>query len=290
MKKALFYLMAVAAMTVTACEKGNPAAGDPGDAALVAGTWYLRVEDGDNEWAFTEDGKFTITEYLYKQEGSYSVTGTSLTMKASKAWEKDYVRDEMSRPVRDESGEYVLTDWKETGADTKAVTYSVKKLYGGDAMILGGAADEYSGSDDLLNIPLINKEASHLSDIGLIQGKWYWRMFGKGSGARAVVIVNGSNAEIIITPWGERYTGAITYEQGRIQMSNPTFYTSRYQDTENPDVWEHINEEHPEDTPWRMPDGDYYSAYSYIIMPFIVEGNTAYATVANLYSTFQKQQ
>lgn len=285
MKKTLFYIIAAVALVATACDKENKT-----ESGSVAGTWYLQVETGANEWVLTDDSKFTITEYMYKEEGNYTLSGNNLTLTATKAWNRDLVRDEMSNPVQDANGNYQYTDWAETYANTSPVTYSVKKLYQGDAMILGGAADEYSGTDDKLDIPLIRKDATKLSDIKDIQGKWYWKMFGKGGTARAVVIVDGNKGEIIITPWGERYTGTVTYEKGLIHMSNPTFSTTRYEDPNNPDVWDHINEEHPEDSPWRTPEGDYYSAYEYIVMPFIVEGDKAYATVANLYSTFEKQK
>lgn len=290
MRRTLFYIFAVVALVFTACdEEDKENKGNENDPAgvNVAGVWNLRLERGTDQWILTDNSKFTITELMTKREGNYKVSGQTLTLTATKAWERDYVRNEMSSPVLDEKGQYQYTDWNETDVNTTPSVYKVKMLYEGDAMIL-----EQTRDDEVADIPFVKDGASKLPDIQAIQGKWYWKMYNNPQVARAVVIINGNIGEVIITPYGERYTGTIRYENGLVYLENPTFYTTRYNDPQEPEIWDHINAQRPEDSPWRIPQGQgSYGAnsYEYLIFPFIVEGNKAYATMANLMSVFEKQ-
>ena len=62
-----------------------------------------------------------------------------------------------------------------------------------------------------------------------IQGQWVW-WFGRGEEDKTVRIAykfDGDNFEIIIVPWGQRYTGTYTYENGIVKLTTTAGYTSR---------------------------------------------------------------
>ncbi len=282
MKRILLYSLAALALLASACGKDDK----PGSLADVIGTWYLQLETGADIWVLTDDSKFTKTEYMCKFEGTFTLQDGTLTLTNSKRWERDYVRDNMSNPVLDKNGNYQYTDWEETDVDKTPEIYKVKMLYEGDAMIL-----EQSRDEETYHIPFIREGASRLSNINDIQGKWHWAMFNNPQAIRALVKVEGNKATVIITPWGERYIGTITYEKGLVHMANPTFTTSRWNDEET-GIWDHINDADPENSQWRTPtmeNGGSFGSFEYLVFPFIVDGKTAYATVANLMATFAKQ-
>ena len=63
-----------------------------------------------------------------------------------------------------------------------------------------------------------------------IQGQWAW-WFGMGAEEDKTVRIaykfDGDNFEIIIVPWGQRYTGTYTYDKGKVTLNTTAGYTSR---------------------------------------------------------------
>jgi len=125
-----------------------------------------------------------------------------------------------------------------------------------------------------------------------IQGKWYWQSEHGFVGARAVLILNGNQFDLTITPWAERHTGTFTYVNGYIHLTPEHSYICRT------DAGDLIDEAHPENSQWRVPGSlgpdDYYSP-SYFgnpgddVIPFIPNGTKAYSELANLQVEYTKQ-
>ena len=119
-----------------------------------------------------------------------------------------------------------------------------------------------------------------------VQGKWYWQSEHGFVGARAVLILDGDNFDLIITPWGQRNTGTFTYENGYIHFNTQNFYTSRY------DNEDHMNGENPEATVWKVVGEEGTWGGGDVPDPidaFIPNGTVAYSTLANLQVEYTKK-
>ncbi len=290
MKKVFFYALAAFAMMAVGCNKDDKQNSGDDNGISVVGTWNLHHEDDFETLVLNEDMSYGLVETsFYKEEGTYTYGSNTLVLTPSKAWERDWVRDDIyGGPVRDENGNYQYTEWQEIQPRESSKSIEVRLLYEGDVMLMK-KIDDHSGEAEVVWAPYVKEDATHVSNIGDIQGKWYWLM-GEGGTPRVIVNVNGNNGDVIITPWGERYTGTIRYEKGVIYMDNPTFTTTRYEDGE--DGWEHMNEEDPENSDWRVPFGEhpYEGTYEHgLALGFVADGNVAYGGVANLLARFVKQ-
>ena len=104
---------------------------------------------------------------------------------------------------------------------------------------------------------------------------------------RAAIIINGDDADVIITVWGERYKGKAQYKDGYLIVNKTEYYTSRY--GENDVVNDYLD--HPEDAPWQEVSSPSEAYMSDIVIdwPFIVNGNEAYGILANLPAVYTKQ-
>lgn len=298
MKKFFFYVLAAFAMMAVGCNKennqpvdtpeGNTPEGNT-DATSVIGTWNLQHDDDFETLVLSEENTYELLKTnLYKEEGTYIYGSNTLTLTPTKGWERDYMRDEEhGSPIFDENGNFQYTEWNEVQPWSEASTHQVKMLYEGDVMLLK-TTDDHSGEVEEVWAPYVKENATHVSNISDIQGKWYWLM-GEAGVPRVIVNVTGSNGDIIICPWSERYVGTIRYEKGVIYMDNPTFYTTRYEDEDG--GWEHINELDPENSDWRIPGNGNYGQPSFgmVSMGFVVDGNVAYGGVANLLARFTRQ-
>lgn len=275
-------------MMAIGCEReDNP----PDNTVSVVGTWVLHMEnDAEILTLDAEMGYTLLQQVFYKEEGTYIYRNDTLTLAPTKAWTRDYVRDDVyGGPVLDENGQLQYTEWQETDPMGDVRACKIRMIYSGDVMMQEGVS-YFDETPRTLWAPYVKEDATHVSNVNDIQGKWYW-MF-ENRIPRVIVNVDGNNGEVIITPWGERYVGPIRYEKGVIYMENPTFYTSRYDD-ENGE-WEHMNYEDPESTPWRIPSPDNpYASHGifdgFLSVGFVVDGNVAYGGIANLLADFYKQ-
>ncbi len=269
MKKLFAFTLAAFAMMAVGCTKDdNPKSGE-GSGFSVVGNWSLYQENDFSTLVLAADSHYEMTTgNYYKEEGTY-VYSTTLTLTPVRAWENDSV-------------------WQEVEPRETEYTWPVKMLYDGDVMMLK-MRDEYDESHEVW-APYVKDSATCVSNVNDIQGKWYWMMGEEHPVARVIVNVNGTTGDVIITPWGERYTGTIRYEKGIIYMDNPTFTTTRYEDGEG--GWEHMNDADPENSPWRTPFGENPNHGAYeggLSFTFVADGNMAYGGIANLLATFQKQ-
>lgn len=286
MKKILSLVFAAFALMTVGCNKDDDSSDSTnggGSATSVVGTWNLHHDDDFETLVLDENGKYSLlASVFYKEEGSYSYAGNSLTLTPSKAWERDYVRDDVhGGPVLDGNGNFQFTEWEEVQPQESTKTYPARLIYNGDVLLIKTLEDH--GDPYEVWAPYVNGNATHVSNINDIQGKWRWQ------NTRVILTVEGNEADIIITPWGERYKGTIRYEKGVIYMDNPTFYTTRYDDGEG--GWEHMNDEDPENSDWRFPFGEYpyQPTFGQISMGFVVDGNVAYGGIANLLALFEKE-
>lgn len=280
MKKFYSIVLVAFAMLAIGCdEEEKPTPGGDNDYSVV-GTWLLHHDDDFETLALKEGGIYDLTQSaLYKEEGSYSYANNKLTITPSKAWERDYVRDDVhGGPVLDDQGNFQYTDWVETEPRNSALTYPVKFIYSGDVMLT--MFDEASEEQGEVWLPYVKQNATHVSNISDIQGKWRWM------NTRVIININGDQGDVIISPWGERYTGTIRYENGVIYFVDHIFRTTRYEDGEG--GWEHLNEADPENSDWRIPDGGGTFEGGPEI-GFVVDGNVAFGGVANLNARFEKE-
>ena len=276
MKKFYLIVFAAFAMMATSCNKEE-------NGNSVIGTWYLQHEDDHETLVFKESGLYDLAmTALYKEEGTYTYSDNSLNINPTTAWERDYIRDDVhGGPILDDQGHFQYTDWTECNPWNSARDYPVKFIYSGDVMMLKEAdATEEQGE---VWLPYVKENATNVSNINDIQGKWRWMH------TRVIININGDQGDVIISPWGERYTGTIRYEKGVIRFVNHIFRTTRYNDDEG--GWEHINEEDPENSDWRIPDGEGYGATfeGGPVISFVADGNVAFGGVANLNARFEKE-
>ena len=121
-----------------------------------------------------------------------------------------------------------------------------------------------------------------------IEGTWRWPMHGQKDYNRAGLTVKGNTFDLIITPWGQRYTGTFTYTNGTMKLNIENGYTSREPGTGygsmegnmNPNTleadWSELYTDH-----WTMQTGDE--------MFFIANGNEAFSFIVGLPAIFNKK-
>ena len=278
----------------TTPEPPEPGPENPGTnpADAIVGLWSLVHDDFEDSFSFTDDGKVEFVGTFEKRSGTWSFENDALTLSYTEFWQRDYERESNGAPKLDDDGQFIFGDWVKAGHEPYSDVYSnVKLLCEGSVMAMLTKAEGDGGTQYDELIGLLFKEGGKLpNDISALEGKWYWQMFGS-QGVRTAVIVSGNNAEVIITPWGERYVGAAQYNNGYLDMNRMTFYTSRY--LKNPDdpnsYGDWINNIHPEETEWRIPGEGEGGIFGAIHMAFVVDGDVAYGVVANLFAIFYKQ-
>ncbi len=105
---------------------------------------------------------------------------------------------------------------------------------GGSVLIMKEIYDE---GPENLGFVLVQKGKTISTKKEDIQGQWLWWDEYTDNEGNDVKIVRlsykfeGDNFEVIITPWGQRYTGTYTYENGIAKLSFQQGYTSREEGT-----------------------------------------------------------
>lgn len=298
--KKIFSLMAILAV-FTSCNKDantpNNGGNDQQSATLI-GTWNGVFEEYIEVITFNADNSYSCVGDMYQEFGTFTNNGTSFTQTMNKRLTREWQRDATTgAPLTDEKGNYLYTDWQEaelSASEKEPYTTEYKLDHNGDVLLLStGAGDDRSAAISPY-VPYLKDNATTLSNINELQGKWYWlSQFGNEVMVRCVLIVNGDQAEYIITPWGERYVGKVTYEKGVMTMASPAYTTTRWEDPTGD--YEHMNEEHPESSEWRTPTGDPNDWYGAFIKGFriaVVLGGDGqlYSIAANLPANYTKQQ
>lgn len=109
---------------------------------------------------------------------------------------------------------------------------SMAGLAGGQSVLIMKEVDidpDYGRNENLAFI-LVQKGKTINTKKEDIQGQWAW-WFGNGAEEDKTVRIaykfEGDNFEIIIVPWGQRYTGTYTYDKGVVTLNTTAGYTSR---------------------------------------------------------------
>lgn len=270
----------------------------------LAGEWYINLneesESSEETLTIKNDGSYVseMTWYQivngkkeirsqYRSEGTFKLDGTLLTGTVTKS---------QSRHSNWVDGVYQgLSEWEDNEYYDSYGTVQVSLLRNGSLLVL----ESYmSGSDQMPGYEpeatfYFKKGAKLPSDKSEIQGTWYWYSLGMidddKSAVRVAVKFDGDNIDMVITPWGARYTGKYTYKDGIVKIGKTTFYTSREKDGYGGDM----NYENPyATTTWRIPGADDYYQNGYpdgFSFPFVVSGKKAYSRFVGLTPIYTKQ-
>lgn len=265
------FVLAVAALTLFAAVSCNPEGSSEGEgnakATDIVGHWNIFHEDGEEDIVINANG--TLSGDFFG-EGTWSLKDGVLTIKS-----KDYEGQD-------------LTSW-----------YKVDLLYEKSVLVLRW--DQPATDEQGHNLGTNNGEGevyfffrdgkAKANDIKDIQGKWYWFMQRDESFVRGSITVKGTDADVIIAVWGERYKGTAEYKDGRIKVNVTSCYTSRYDNTDFVTLEEY--QAHPENAPWLdvTNNSEEYSMSNIPIdWPFIANGKEAYCILANLPAVFILQK
>lgn len=127
-------------------------------------------------------------------------------------------------------GAYTLSD-NVVSFVVNGTTYkSAAGLAGGKAVLI--MKEVYEDGSENLAFFLVKKGMTVNTKKEDIQGQWlWWFEFGEEREVRISYKFEGDNFDMIITPWGQRYTGTYTYANGRVHLNITTGYTSREEGT-----------------------------------------------------------
>ena len=166
-------------------------------------------------------------------------------------------------------------------------TATIKLLYGMTVMVLKTVPDnpdDYSLSE--VAQVLFKKGTTPNIPVSDIQGTWHWYMRGDTDYVRTGLTINGNKFDMIITPWGQRYTGTFTYSKGVMKLNTEHGYTSREAGTGYGSGEGSLDAKTLEGQ-WNTLDIEHWTIWEE--MPFIADGSEAYGWVAGLPAVFVKK-
>ncbi len=149
----------------------------------------------------------------------------------------------------------------------------------------GDGVEEY---EELAEI-LFKKGKSINTTASDIYGEWHWYMHGNKEYIRVGWKFEGNKFELVITPWGEKYTGTYTYTDGLLHLNTTAGYTSREEGTGNGWGEGDLDPSTLEGT-WRTLDKGNWHIDAADKGPFIANGDEAYGNVANLNCIYYKKK
>ena len=309
--KILFAWAIIALPLFAACDEGdkitNEEGGDNGTSVEVSmkaliGEWFINTfdesEDVNNTLTFKSDGTYveetvyyskydgkTEISSQYRTEGTFKLDGSILigTVTKSQCRYANWVNGVNKG----------LTEWEDNEWYSSFDSLQVSLLRDGALLLLeaNGTGSETQQHEGYASF-FFRKGAKLPNDKSELQGTWYWYSYGMirddAADVRVAVKIDGDNIDMVITPWGARYTGKYTYKDGIVTIGKTTFYTSRDK-TGYGDV---MNYEKPFETKWRTPEPDDYYQNGYpdgFSFPFVVSGNTAYSMFVGLAPVYKKQ-
>ena len=112
---------------------------------------------------------------------------------------------------------------------------SMPGLAGGQSVLI--MKEVYNDGHENFAFAVVQKGKTISTKKEDIQGQWiWWEEFEVDEGeieryARIAYKFEGDNFDLIITPWGQRYTGTYTYENGILLLNIQNGYTSREEGT-----------------------------------------------------------
>lgn len=289
MKKNNLLLLAAFSMAIFACSPDNSEGSSDASSSDLVGTWYL----GENPvWedsllgyrpdaiTFTSDGKYKQESDYYKSEGTYTMKNGVLSVALTRVWWYDW---QLKKLVEAADSEF----------STLPTIYSPKFLYDKNVMIQKAELDSMIQLKED-SFELFFKEGSTVpSDSSLIQGFWNWRFFGDPLTTRIAVKFDGNNFELWNNAWHEHFSGTFEYKSGMVKFTidQESFQIRRWLELPN-DFQEELSSNLNER--WLTPDPAEYDRMEptsgwVFVMPFVVDGNEAYSSFANLHCILDKQ-
>lgn len=272
MKKLNLWLLAslfVASFTLTSCsDDDDPVTPDVPNATDITvddlvGTWTMATTDNSITYTFT---KTELTISYAGQEPSYK-------------------------------GPYTLADGEISYGQDNSVagsysypeTYSIGLLRDKAVLVLKTFAETPDGVKYEELAMILYKQGKTIStNTSEIQGSWHWYMHGSTDYIRTGLKFEGSNFELVITPWGEKYVGTYNYANGILTLNVSAGYTSRQAGTGYGFGEGSLDPATLEGT-WNTLDRENWHVEAVSGSPFIVNGTEAYGCVANLMCIYHKK-
>ena len=273
MKKLNFWLFAslfIAAFTLTACgdDDEDTTTATPPTVPSETSTESVTVDDLKGTWKYDFYGttyEFTENTFTVKlqDEETYTANYTLKDGVISYSYTFDGKAEKGSANV------YLMYN--------KSVLAMKAKPVDGDDYSIREAATILYRNGQAPNTPK--------SDI---QGEWHWYMRGEVDYVRGAYKFEGDNFELIVTPWGQKYTGTYAYQGGFLTLNITNGYTSREEGTG--DGWgEGDLDPKTLECDWKTLNRDRWAFEPGMIAPFIVNGTEAYGALANLPCVFYKK-
>lgn len=292
MKRINLLLLAAFSMAIFACSPDNSEGSTDANVSDLLGTWYIGMNsvwpdildsmyiDQPGTMTFTQDGKYEQVGPWNKFVGTYTYADGILTTVNEKAWRFDY-----------ESKSYIQVP--DSVVDKFPTVYSPKFLYDKNIMVQKAELDSiFQLKEDSFEM-YFKKGTTVPSDASLIQGFWNWRFFGDPLTTRIAVKFDGNNFELWNNAWHEHFSGTFEYKNGMVKFTidQESFQIRRWWELPN-DFQEELSSNLNER--WLTPDPAEYDrmepTFGWVfVMPFVVDGNEAYSSFANLQCILDKQ-
>jgi hypothetical protein len=273
MKKLNFWLFAslfIAAFTLTACgdDDEDTTTATPPTVPSETSTESVTVDDLKGTWKYDFYGttyEFTENTFTVKMQDEETYTA-NYTLKDG-VISYSYTFD--GKAEKGSANVYLMYN--------KSVLAMKAKPVDGDDYSIREAATILYRNGQAPNTPK--------SDI---QGEWHWYMRGEVDYVRGAYKFEGDNFELIVTPWGQKYTGTYAYQGGFLTLNITNGYTSREEGTG--DGWgEGDLDPKTLECDWKTLNRDRWAFEPGMIAPFIVNGTEAYGALANLPCVFYKK-
>lgn len=190
-------------------------------------------------------------------------------------------------------GEYSLNDGMITIPLQQGVEFrSVPGLlYDKSVMVLKNIYKNDRGEEEHLGVILFKQGKTVTATSDDIQGFWCWYDdFGGEEIIRAAIKIEGDRFEVIITPWGERYVGTYSYQNGILHLNVTDGFTSREEHTGDGELWGRMDPKTLECDDWRVLDRGNWHADAVSETPFIANGDEAYGFIANIPSILKRKK
>ena len=272
--KKYFYLMSLM-VGLLVCSFGFVACGDDDD-----------DKGGGNGSGVANADAITVNDVV----GTWTVNSTDNSFIAT------FTKDEVTLKEDGEilfSGNYSIKDGVLTipGQNGSKMQSVPGLLYGKSVLVLKQIYENERGNEEMLGYVLFKQGKTVTATAQDIQGFWCWYSdFGGDVIIRTAIKIEGNNFELIITPWGERYVGTYTYQNGIIHLNVTAAYTSREEHTGYGTMWGRMDPYTLECDDWRTLDPDYWHVDAVSENPFIANGDEAYGFIANSPSVLKKKK
>lgn len=232
----------------------------------LVGTWTIASQDITTTYVFTKN-KLTVSyDNQVSHEGEYQLKDDILSYNTT------------YQNYNTTTGQYEQVE--------TTVKVKIGLLYNKTVLIWKDVMQNDNNQDYEFSMLLFKQGANITATNNDIQGNWHWYMRGDVSYVRAGLKIEGNNFDLIITPWGQRYTGTYTYVNGYMILNTQNGYTTREEGSG--DGWGEgdLNPETLEGN-WNTLDRDRWTIWEK--MPFVANGTEAYGIVANLPALFTKK-